>query len=225
MILSNNASDSSSDLLRRHVALHTATPVPTTRTGRACDACHENKTRCDGGDQCSLCMKRGIACTFDRPPPGTKDGKTAANGLEVGPSVDAEMAEGIAVGQGEERNLELDACCARTCLKSIMKAVSVPAFKGVVCEDPPSSGELRAWIEACIGHYAGTFHERWTIVHMPSFDEKTEDAFKVGAVLLIGAWLRDRENLGDIILDIHNRLLHRLLSLIVSAPVHTASTG
>lgn len=167
-------------------------------------------------------MKRGLVCTFDRsatavPSTTTTNGKSGLEGLQwPAPTVDAEMAEGILTGKAAERNLERDACCARTCLKSIMKAVSVPAFKGVVCDTPPSPDELRAWISACVQQYFGTFHERWTVLHAPSFDEKADDAFKVGTVVIIGAWLRDRDNLRDIILDIHNRLLHRLLSLIVS---------
>lgn len=163
-------------------------------------------------------MKRGIACTFERSLPGAvRDGKSAFDEGEVGPSIDAEMAEGIAAGSAAERDLEKEACCARTCLKSIMKAVSVPAFKGVVCTSPPSSDELNIWISACVQQYFDSFHERWTVIHAPSFDVKSDDAFKVGTVLIIGAWLRDHDNLGELIIDIHNRLVHRLLFLIVSA--------
>lgn len=58
--------NTNSDLLRRHAALHQSVAVPDARRGRACDACHENKTKCSGGKQCQLCDKRGIDCTYSR---------------------------------------------------------------------------------------------------------------------------------------------------------------
>ncbi|XP_044716227.1 fungal specific transcription factor domain-containing protein [Hirsutella rhossiliensis] len=58
---------SRSDLLRRHAGIHGgAAAVPDSRRGKACDTCHANKTKCDGGPQCSLCAKRGVACTYGR---------------------------------------------------------------------------------------------------------------------------------------------------------------
>lgn len=51
------------DLLRRHINTHPAQATKPART-RACDACHANKTKCDGGPQCSLCKRRGIDCVY-----------------------------------------------------------------------------------------------------------------------------------------------------------------
>lgn len=34
------------------------------RREKACNACHANKTRCDGGEQCSLCKKRKQTCVY-----------------------------------------------------------------------------------------------------------------------------------------------------------------
>ena len=53
--------------MRRHINVHESAPLPDTRRNRACDACHDNKTKCEGGEKCSLCKKRGIDCTYDRP--------------------------------------------------------------------------------------------------------------------------------------------------------------
>lgn len=53
-------------MLRRHLARHEAAAAAAAadpRRGRACEACHTNKTKCDGGDPCTLCSRRGIACT------------------------------------------------------------------------------------------------------------------------------------------------------------------
>lgn len=56
-----------SDSLRRHEKTHTkGTTEPTPRVGRACDRCHALKARCDKGNPCAICAKRGLQCTFDR---------------------------------------------------------------------------------------------------------------------------------------------------------------
>lgn len=51
-----------SDLLRRHVTVHDKGSE--LRRERACNACHANKTRCDGGEQCSLCRRRKQTCVY-----------------------------------------------------------------------------------------------------------------------------------------------------------------
>lgn len=53
------------DVLRRHVNEHSST----SRRTKACDACHANKTKCDGGEQCSLCRRRGTACHYSSSDP------------------------------------------------------------------------------------------------------------------------------------------------------------
>lgn len=56
-----------SDLLRRHVPLHTSS----SRLRRACDACRARKRACDRdgvkGTPCSLCSASNKVCTFRRP--------------------------------------------------------------------------------------------------------------------------------------------------------------
>ncbi|PCG89573.1 Transcription factor [Penicillium occitanis (nom. inval.)] len=55
------------DSLRRHEKTHTkGTTEPTPRIGKACDRCHALKARCDKGNPCAVCAKRGLQCTFDR---------------------------------------------------------------------------------------------------------------------------------------------------------------
>ncbi|KAF4122013.1 Fungal Zn(2)-Cys(6) binuclear cluster domain [Geosmithia morbida] len=54
------------DVLRRHLGVHNSLNAPLARGWSACDLCHESKTKCDGGQQCSLCTKRGIVCTYSR---------------------------------------------------------------------------------------------------------------------------------------------------------------
>jgi len=55
-----------SDILRRHIARHNSSARATARNGRACDGCHSSKIKCEGGQPCSPCIKRGIECKFER---------------------------------------------------------------------------------------------------------------------------------------------------------------
>lgn len=62
------------DVLRRHISVHSSTQLPAAPRGRrACNACHENKTKCNGGSQCSLCAKRRILCVYSRDPDPARD--------------------------------------------------------------------------------------------------------------------------------------------------------
>jgi len=55
-----------SDILRRHIARHNSSARATARNGRACDGCHSSKIKCEGGQPCSPCIKRGVECKFER---------------------------------------------------------------------------------------------------------------------------------------------------------------
>ncbi|KEY70509.1 hypothetical protein S7711_02676, partial [Stachybotrys chartarum IBT 7711] len=63
-------------------ALHDTSVAPEPRRGRACDACHANKTKCDGGVQCSLCAKRRIECSFTRGGPTASTDSAASTTLQ-----------------------------------------------------------------------------------------------------------------------------------------------
>ncbi|PMD37524.1 hypothetical protein L207DRAFT_77233 [Hyaloscypha variabilis F] len=55
-----------SDSLLRHLAKHGSVfkPNPSGRSKRACITCHAGKTKCDGNEKCSTCLKRGIDCRY-----------------------------------------------------------------------------------------------------------------------------------------------------------------
>lgn len=173
-------------------------------------------------------MKRGLACTYDRN--ATRDGESdrsdprtdslSPSGLGASASSIARSANQSSILQTCCMNMDNNACCARACLASILKAVSLPSIEGLACSNPPAPENLRAWISQSVEQYFGPCHERWQLVHAPVFDERTDDAFVVGSVILIGSWHRDREGLGDFIIDIHSRLVYCLLTNIVSLIHH-----
>lgn len=70
-----------SDLLRRHLSRHEIANVPNARSAKACNACHVSKSKCSGAPKCSLCIKRGITCSFD----GTKEVVVSTEAAAVPP--------------------------------------------------------------------------------------------------------------------------------------------
>lgn len=132
------------DVLRRHSLLHQANH---TRVVVSCDACRANKTKCSGGAQCSLCARRGIACTFqnnlrrskraatnDAPPAGNSCVGENENNHSVESLVPASpRAEALLSGESlcteEEHNLPDHAL--------FLKLKIVPSL-------PVASGELRS---------------------------------------------------------------------------------
>ncbi|KAJ5338062.1 hypothetical protein N7452_004790 [Penicillium brevicompactum] len=53
-----------SDTLRRHVWQHHGIKKPSARAQRACESCRATKSRCQGDQPCSECLRRGIECSF-----------------------------------------------------------------------------------------------------------------------------------------------------------------
>lgn len=57
--------ESTRDVLQRHLTLH---QDDSSARPRACDACHANKTKCDGNgvSGCSFCNNKSIACKYSQ---------------------------------------------------------------------------------------------------------------------------------------------------------------
>ena len=54
--------------MQRHLARHgdAFKQSPSGRSKRACIACHASKTKCDGNESCSKCVKKGIDCIYEQ---------------------------------------------------------------------------------------------------------------------------------------------------------------
>ncbi|KAE8555882.1 hypothetical protein EYB25_000580 [Talaromyces marneffei] len=86
------------DLLRRHSDLHEASYQ---RNAVSCDACRVNKTKCSGGNPCSLCNRRGIECIYRPLLRQPKRAPQAAAIASVGENVDHhDQYHGVNAGQG-----------------------------------------------------------------------------------------------------------------------------
>lgn len=214
------------DVLKRHIAVHETAQVSTSRTWRACDACHENKTKCDGGEQCALCTKRGISCTYARDgssveatsdEKGNSRAENPAVTEVVEPTQDDQVMESptpAATGTSLPGDSPRDYVeISRAGIECVTSAVATE-MAGKKQTHTPSGN--RAWLAKCIRTYFRSFHERWPIVHAPVFDEKTDGTYIVATVIMIGSWHADDPSVREGIFKLHDRFMFYLSRKMIS---------
>ncbi|PNY25464.1 Uncharacterized protein TCAP_04596 [Tolypocladium capitatum] len=217
---------SRSDLLRRHAGIHgaAAAAVPDSRRGRACDTCHANKTKCDGGPQCSLCTKRGATCTYGRRDRNSSPAKQLSSAPRAGDSPAAHatpspFTEPDIVSSGAPVSLqaaelsrnassEPEVFATKSALQSILGAVASSSGKAPNPATQPSAVP-KSWLTACVESYLGSFHDRWPILHGPSVDATTDSVALVASVVMINSWLHHDRSLREVIMEIHNHLVEQ----------------
>lgn len=221
------------DVLKRHIAVHNTPQVPDARTRRACDACHESKTKCDGGEQCALCTKRSVSCTYSRDGPATETTSNQKEG-EMGEEEAEDVAstnvsEPVPEDQvmrsptpAETRTpeprdpLQDDVELARAGLECVANAVAA-AMTGKMQKQSPK--RTQPWVTKCTRTYFRGFHKKWPIVHAPIFDETTDDTLFVASVLMIGSWLSDDPSVREPIFKLHERFMFYLTRKMAAGEV------
>ncbi|KAH7003130.1 hypothetical protein EDB82DRAFT_482650 [Fusarium venenatum] len=200
------------DLLRRHLSRHDMPTAPDPRRGRACDACHANKTKCDGGTKCTLCIKRGISCTYKH---ASKSGSSRSS---RSPVEDANRASSRPVQDVQEINaptsitppLALGTSPANE-IKTAFKRIANDIRTGKISlgEPTPVPAVDHPWIEANSREYFGRLHEAWPILHAPSYTIGMEDSFIVAtSVAMISCWLKNPDEYGEVVMELHETLMN-----------------
>ncbi|PHH82272.1 hypothetical protein CDD82_6521 [Ophiocordyceps australis] len=198
-----------SDLLRRHAAIHGgAAAVPDSRRGRACDTCHANKTKCDGGPQCSLCAKRGVTCTY-----GRRDGNAVPRKPSLDrhpkpvspPLVDFTLSPAT-VTPVPASQLATPSFCPKMAIQSVLRAVATRVGHPLATPAPPSAVP-KSWLTASVESFFTTFHERWPILHAPSLDETTDSVAIVASIIMINSWLHHHRSSSELLMEIHHLLV------------------
>ncbi|RFU82038.1 transcription factor zn, c2h2 / cys6 [Trichoderma arundinaceum] len=234
-----------SDLLRRHLTLHDGSAPSDSKRVRACDACHASKIRCDGGVRCSLCTKRGIDCAFTRGPAlgsaanlqqgsasslhsahGSRSPDPPGSGTEASASAGGSQPDttqaipanymdplGQAAQQQDPVSIPIEG------LKLVLEAVSKPRSPEPSSRpqrQPPP--QVKEWSSACIKAYMGRFHDRWPIVHAPTFEREVDSVRLRSTAIIIGSWLQNETD-NSLIFDIHSILVKRLLDELTDTTV------
>ncbi|KAM0415296.1 hypothetical protein ACHAPD_006491 [Fusarium lateritium] len=186
--------------------------APDPRRGRACDACHANKTKCDGGTKCTLCIKRGISCTYKH---ASKSGSSRSS---RSPVEDANRASSRPVQDVQEINaptsitppLALGTSPANE-IKTAFKRIANDIRTGKISlgEPTPVPAVDHPWIEANSREYFGRLHEAWPILHAPSYTIGMEDSFIVAtSVAMISCWLKNPDEYGEVVMELHETLMN-----------------
>ncbi|RSL64605.1 hypothetical protein CEP53_004020 [Fusarium sp. AF-6] len=210
------------DLLRRHLTRHDMPAAPDPRRGRACDACHANKTKCDGGIQCTLCAKRGISCTYKLVSKGSSDGKTSRKNTSPSnsPTSDTPVRE-----IGFREAFASAAANMRTTLQSSPKEDEVTAgLKRITAElvsrEISIDGTTRMstadkdWMEANSRVFFERFHDTWPILHAPSFFPMDHALVVSVSVVMISSWLKNPDGMDEPVLRLHEVLMDRFFEWI-----------
>lgn len=101
-------------------------------------------------------------------------------------------------------------------LQLVLEAVSRPKSTSSSRPQRQPPPEVKNWSAACIDAYFGRFHDRWPVLHAPTFEKEVQSARLRSTVLLIGSWLRhENEGNNHLIFDIHSLLVKRLLDEMV----------
>lgn len=236
-----------SDLLRRHLTLHDGPAHSDSKRVRACDACHASKIRCDGGTRCSLCTKRGIDCAFTRGPgpnstsdlqrrsvsslPSTS--KSHSPGTPT-PSIPTSDADGTSktvtslstsyadvVGPADPGAQHLDPSIATAGLKLILNVISNPLSSETMSRNRLQlPEEIEKWSSECLRAYITHFHDRWPILHIPTFEREVISIGLRSTAIMIGSWVRNETADNSLVYDIHTILVKNLLADLVSRPLN-----
>ncbi|KAI8656524.1 Zn(2)-C6 fungal-type domain-containing protein [Fusarium sp. Ph1] len=212
------------DLLRRHLTRHDMPAAPDPRRGRACDACHANKTKCDGGIQCTLCAKRGISCTYKLVSKSSSDGKTSKS--NASPS-NSPTSPSPAAAIGFREAFASAAANMRTTLLSSPKEDEVTAGLKRIAGELASreisidgstrmSSADKDWMEASSKEFFERFHDSWPILHAPSFFPMDHALVVSVSVVMISSWLKNPDGMAEAVLRLHEVLMERFFEWIAN---------
>lgn len=209
------------------------TTIAGPRRGRACDACHANKTKCDGGPQCSLCLKRNIECTYKLVDASIRGSLT--------PTVAGNESDEIHVATGEENGdfpmineSETDQGVSpdninvqgrpqlrpdEFAIKILTRLTKDAANSSVPLEaDYEITPTEEEWLTSNTKKYFTRFHETWPIVHSVTFYCEPRSFASLATVTMIALWLEDPEQLTEAAIRLHKTLMTRFLEELVRFP-------
>lgn len=222
VLLLNTMLTVSSDLLRRHLARHDMPTAPDPRRGRACDTCHANKTKCDGGKKCTLCLKRGINCTYKHASKSSSGSKSPTDNApeprakrptpnSTG-SQDAVPSITLNVTPGPPQISPIDE------VKAGFKRIANHIQSGEIPigEDTPVPPLDQKWLERNSKDYFGRFHDTWPLLHGPSYKGNENSLLLTTTVAMISCWLKSSDEFGEVVLQLHEAFMNASSEWIVS---------
>ncbi|KAJ4855894.1 fungal zn(2)-Cys(6) binuclear cluster domain-containing protein [Trichoderma breve] len=96
-------------------------------------------------------------------------------------------------------------------LQLVLEAVSRPRSSGSSRLQRPPTPEVKKWSASCIKSYMGRFHDRWPVLHAPTFEHEVDSVTLRSTAIIIGFWLQNEIEDNSLVFDIHSILVKRLL--------------
>ncbi|KAH0522640.1 hypothetical protein TsFJ059_006461 [Trichoderma semiorbis] len=97
-------------------------------------------------------------------------------------------------------------------LQLVLEAVSRPRSSGSSSRLPrPPPPEVKKWSASWIKSYMGRFHDRWPVLHAPTFEHEVDSVTLRSTAIIIGFWLQNDTEDNSLVFDIHSILVKRLL--------------
>ncbi|KAH8897360.1 hypothetical protein GQ53DRAFT_508252 [Thozetella sp. PMI_491] len=210
------------DLLRRHLAHHEPKADPEPRIRQACQACHANKTRCDGGFPCVLCNKRGIECVYN-PSQAVGAEALAESSTLAGPVISFSSSPNILSARSRldsesnplpsspERDIPANSH-PELHMHFVLEALnsSRRSLDGLL--EDSDDDDLKAWSTNCLDAFLKHFHIHWPILHGPRIDVYSDPLTISASVLMVGHWLTYPESSAAPALAVHQKLVDIFLN-------------
>ncbi|KAK5996887.1 hypothetical protein PT974_02234 [Cladobotryum mycophilum] len=213
-----------SDLLRRHLTLHDV--AATSDSKRRGIECSFNRLSSGGGSGSGSGSGRpGASASASSSTQQAQDSAhspgTPNSGTEA--SIGDSRSESLPILTADQVNLfvqesgVVDAHLqglsfpSKEALESILEAVTNLNVNPIPKVPHPSSDEVKKWASAAVQTYFRGFHERWQVIHAPTFENEEESPVVRASVFMIASWFHDDDRTRDLVFEIHGALVKRLL--------------
>ncbi|KAK1246545.1 hypothetical protein MKX08_000347 [Trichoderma sp. CBMAI-0020] len=127
------------------------------------------------------------------------------------------------LGPAELGTQHLDPSIATAGLKLILNVISNPLSSETMSRNRLQlPEEIEKWSSECLRAYITHFHDRWPILHIPTFEREVISIGLRSTAIMIGSWVRNETADNSLVYDIHSILVKNLLADLTETTVDAA---
>jgi hypothetical protein len=124
------------------------------------------------------------------------------------------------VGPAAQGAQHMDPSVATAGLKLILNVISNPLSSETLSRNRLQlPEEVEKWSSECLRAYITHFHDRWPILHIPTFEREVISIGLRSTAIMIGSWIRNETADNSLVFEIHSILVKNLLADLVSRPL------
>ncbi|PON23477.1 hypothetical protein TGAM01_v207711 [Trichoderma gamsii] len=127
------------------------------------------------------------------------------------------------LGPADQATQHLDPSIATAGLKLILNVISNPLSSETMSRNRLQlPEEIDKWSSECLRAYVTHFHDRWPILHIPTFEREVISIGLRSTAIMIGSWVRNETADHSLVYDIHSILVKNLLADLTETTVDAA---